>query len=116
MEMLIVVAIIVILVIISVPMFSGSLDSAKQATDAANLRAAKSAYVVQTLTDVDAADKISGTDYYYDVNEGKFVKIPNDNNIPADSKGQCGNHSGDYITIEDGKVVWSDDAHKNKCN
>jgi type IV pilus assembly protein PilA len=115
MEMLIVVAIIVILVVISVPMFSVPLDSAKQATDAANFRAAKSAYFVQTLNGADAPINDSD-DYYYDCDEGKFVTYEDEDDIPAGSKGQCGNHSGDYITIEGGKVVWSDDEHKNKCN
>ena len=41
MEMLIVVAIIVILVAISIPVFSGQLNNAKKATDLANIRAAK---------------------------------------------------------------------------
>ena len=40
-EMLIVVAIIAILVAVSIPMVGASLDKARKATDAANLRAAK---------------------------------------------------------------------------
>lgn len=112
MEMLIVVAIIVILVVISIPMFSGSLDSAKKATDDANLRAAKAAYVVQTLTDT--ADKIdSNKVYYYDFDAGKFVVADTaakakEAATNSKSLGQAGEHSGDYITIEDGKVVWKD--------
>ena len=40
-EMLIVVAIIAILIAVSIPLVSGSLERAREATDAANVRAAK---------------------------------------------------------------------------
>ncbi len=45
-EMLIVVAIIAILVAVSIPMVGAALDKAKQATDDANLRAAKAEAVI----------------------------------------------------------------------
>lgn len=48
-EMLIVVAIIAILVAVSIPMVTGSLDKARQATDEANERAAKGAALSQYM-------------------------------------------------------------------
>lgn len=50
MEMLIVVAIIAILVAVSIPVFTSQLEKARDATDAANLRAAKAVAVAQLLT------------------------------------------------------------------
>ena len=61
-EMLIVVAIIVILVVVSIPMISGSLDEARQATDAANERAAKSAALIEYMMDPPDTESAS---YYY---------------------------------------------------
>ncbi len=68
-EMLIVVAIIAILIAVSIPMVTGALDKAKQATDAANARAAKAEASVEYLSDnsswssnpVMAYDAISGS-------------------------------------------------------
>ena len=60
MEMLIVVAIIVILVAISIPAFSSSLDSAREASDEANLRSAKAAAVLAISLGTAPADG----DYY----------------------------------------------------
>lgn len=51
MEMLIVVAIIVVLVAIAIPTFSGALTKAKEATDVANIRAAYAEWQVAILTD-----------------------------------------------------------------
>ncbi len=48
-ELLIVVAIIAVLVAIAIPVFTSQLDKAKQATDAANLRAAYAEAVVKTI-------------------------------------------------------------------
>lgn len=110
MEMLIVVAIIVILVAISIPAFSNSLDSAKKATDAANFRAAKSAFVMQTMNGSDSPLTLTGAatgeDYYYDFNEGKFIK-GKDKAVTSGSVGECSKHKNAYITIKDGEVVWS---------
>lgn len=50
-EMLIVVAIIAILVVVSIPMVSSSLDKARTATDDANERAAKAAALIKYMTD-----------------------------------------------------------------
>ena len=57
MEMLIVVAIIAILIAIAIPTFSGSLTSAKEAADNANVRAAYSDAMTKYLTDPDNEDQ-----------------------------------------------------------
>lgn len=49
-ELLIVVAIIAVLVAIAIPVFSGSLNKAKQAADAANIRAGYAEVVADGLT------------------------------------------------------------------
>lgn len=119
MEMLIVVAIIVILVSISIPAFSGSLDSAKEATDAANFRAAKAALVMQTMAGadnpVDASTAANAKKYYYDFETGQFEDVSTANPAAADvegSTGECSAHSAAYIGIaDDGKtVVWKKTA------
>lgn len=69
-EMLIVVAIIAILIAISIPMVNSSLDKAKQATDDANLRAAKA---VASILYLDGSATI-GKDYVYDIEKGTFVE------------------------------------------
>ena len=66
-EMLIVVAIIAILVIVSIPMVSSSLDKAKKATDAANERAAKAAAMIEYMMSEDT----DGETYYYNADTGK---------------------------------------------
>lgn len=64
-EMLIVVAIIAILVVVSIPMVSNSLENARQATDAANMRAAKAAALITYMSDS------SKTTFYYDAASGQ---------------------------------------------
>ena len=66
-EMLIVVAIIAILVIVSIPMVSSSLDKAKKATDDANERAAKAAAMIEYMMSEDT----DGETYYYNADTGK---------------------------------------------
>lgn len=51
MEMLIVVAIIAVLVAIAIPVFTNSLEKAREATDAANLRSAYAECAVAMLSD-----------------------------------------------------------------
>ena len=67
-ELLIVVAIIAVLVAISIPIFTGQLEKAKQATDLANMRSAKAAAVADYMTDG------MGTEYkkYYDASKGSM--------------------------------------------
>lgn len=117
MEMLIVVAIIVILVAVSIPTFSSSLDDAKKATDDANLRAAKAIANTKELMEGwdeykaagAAADATFSGTLYYDVDAGKFVSGTTD----AD-KGQSSANKNNYIkvVITDGKLttgpVWDD--------
>ena len=62
MEMLIVVAIIAILIAIAIPTFSGSLKSAKQAADNANVRAVYSEAMTMYLTNVDGGTGTATTD------------------------------------------------------
>lgn len=70
-EMLIVVAIIAILVVVSIPMVSSSLDKARTATDDANMRAAKAAALIVYMTKGE-----SGTvKYYYDADKGQATKV-----------------------------------------
>lgn len=101
MEMLIVVAIMVILVAVSVPVFSNKLNDAKKAADSANLQSAKSvAYSAAML-----GEKGQGT-YYYDAASGTLIS-----GTPAASYdyGELGNH--DYITVTidaDGNVTECD--------
>lgn len=68
-EMLIVVAIIAILVAISIPVVSSSLDKARKATDDANERAAKAAALIQYMSDDN--NQSGDATYYYDAAEGK---------------------------------------------
>ena len=67
-EMLIVVAIMVILVGISVPSFSGAVDEAKNAADQANVRAAKVAAIIYDM-DTNISDT-SGVWYHADTRTG----------------------------------------------
>lgn len=115
MEMLIVVAIIVILVAISIPSFSSSLDKANKATDDANLRSAKAAAVVQELDGFFAADKT----YHYDVKTGVFVEGEPDAKKEEDKAdfGSCSTHkkASAYIKYDvTAKAKWSNDKECGK--
>lgn len=95
MEMLIVVAIIVILVAISVPTFTANLGEAKAATDAANLRAAKSAAQVYMInTDIAYEGSATKATYYYSVDKGDVVKEK-----PTTGYGETSEHEGKVIEI-----------------
>ena len=74
-ELLVVVAIIAILVAVSIPMVSGSLDRAREATDEANLRAGRAAALVAYMTD-ESYNFEAGTEitYYYDAANGTVTK------------------------------------------
>ena len=54
-ELLIVVAIIAVLVAISIPIFTTQLEKAREATDAANIRAAYAEVMTEALTNADNA-------------------------------------------------------------
>lgn len=68
MEMLIVVAIIAILIAVSIPIFTSQLEKARDATDDANMRAAKALAVATYLTD---GEEIANQ--YYDAASGTLV-------------------------------------------
>ena len=74
MEMLIVVAIIVILVAISVPVFTSQLSNAKKATDDANERAAKGLATTMYLAEAITFDEnATSATLYYDADKGILV-------------------------------------------
>lgn len=69
-ELLVVVAIVGILIAISIPVFTAQLGKAREATNQANLRAAKAAAVAQYLTD----GKDETETYVYNISEGTATK------------------------------------------
>lgn len=81
-ELLIVVAIIAVLVVVSVPIFSSKLEKAREAADVANMRAAKAAAASMYLSD-DKGDIKAADVYYYDADKGILSK-----NKPAKGYGQ----------------------------
>ena len=110
-EMLIVVAIIAILVAISIPLVSSSLNKARIATDQANERAAKAAAVIEYLTGKNAGESI--TDWYYNAEDGQLVKTFDEVGTPY---GQCTHHKDCVLRVsvngDDGTVTlaWVDSA------
>lgn len=98
-EMLIVVAIIAILVAVSIPLFSTSLERARKATDAANERAAKALAVASLLEQKLNGDgaALTAATYNYDAATGELVA---DGTVPA-GYGQCStnSHADAYITV-----------------
>lgn len=108
MEMLIVVAIIVILAAISIPAFSGSLDKANEASDAANLKAAKASFVTQSMLAEGEEGYLildGSKSYYYDFEKGAFVEGDGDDAKAANSLGSCKYHKAAYIEIVDTLVA-----------
>lgn len=93
-EMLIVVAIIAILVAVSIPMVNSSLNKAKDATDAANERAAKAAAMIQHMTD----EKTEADVYYYNADEGTAEALDT-----APAAGTAGYDYGQGSTGRDNK-------------
>ena len=89
-EMLIVVGIIAVLVAVSIPMVNSSLDKAKNATDAANERAAKAAIMVEYLSN----NKDITSSMMYDAANGTIVT-----SAPA-GYGRCSAHKGGYLQVE----------------
>ena len=111
-EMLIVVAIIAILVAVSIPLVSSSLDKARNATDAANVRAAKSAAVMEYM--------INGTgtgadEFWYDADSGKAedaVGSIKGYNQAEQNGGAAGTKCVKVSIAADGTVTtsWEDDG------
>ena len=93
-EMLIVVAIIAILIAVSIPLVSSSLEKAGESTDAANERAAKAAALSQYMLD----RKTGTVTYIYDAAKGKVVT---DTGTPeGGAYGQCSNHKQGHVQVE----------------
>lgn len=107
-EMLIVVAIIAILIAISIPMVSKSLEKARTATDAANERSAKAAALITYMTE---EESVKDKEYYFDAVEG----VLKEGDTPDKGYGQRGNNKNGYLIVsitEDGDVElkWSTSA------
>lgn len=100
-EMLIVVAIIAILVIVSIPMVSSSLDKAKKATDAANERAAKAAAMIEYMMSEDT----DGETYYYNADTGK-AQTGNTPAISAYGQKQSGFVKVEISATGEAKTDW----------
>ncbi len=98
-ELLIVVAILAILVAVSIPIFTSKLHDAKDATDVANVRAAKAAAVVEYMT----TDKGTTTQtYYYDAANGivKKTAVANGYN-KCTATAPCANGGSAQATADD---------------
>lgn len=106
-EMLIVVAIIAILVAVSIPVVNNSLERARQATDAANERAAKAAILIMYLTDEDTAEYSVDAPGYYHADTGKIDAVE----PVGEGYGKCTYHQGDYLKVwlenDEARVEWS---------
>ncbi len=95
-EMLIVVAIIAILVAVSIPMIGTALEKTREATDAANLRAAKAEAIIMYMNaemKVDGAKKPQ-VGWVYDNVSGLFVET-----YTGETYAQAATTSGDVIKI-----------------
>ena len=110
-EMLIVVAIIAILIAVSIPMVSGALDRAKEATDAANVRAAKAQ---ASITKLDPTYKVNGEKIdweeggspkvnIYDAEKGIIVPIADEK---PDAYGKSNEGDIIYLAIYDDVVYY----------
>lgn len=103
-EMLIVVAIIAILIAISIPMVSSSLDKARTNTDAANLRSADAVATISSIegtlngeVGTGAIKIVKDTKYMYDISEGMIIEIPA--TVDESDYGQSSANREKYITI-----------------
>lgn len=90
-EMLIVVAIIAILIAVSIPLVSNSMEKTQKATDAANERAAKAEITLMYLTDTGFTTKKV---YAYDAIDGKLKTT-----VPTEKYGQCTNHKTKFLNV-----------------
>lgn len=116
-EMLVVVAIIAILVAIPIPIFTGRMEKAREAADISNMRAAKSAVIMEYLDGSISLDgKGSAGPYYYNASEGSLVEDPEDA-LPAYGQGTDNIDGGmefdDYNEAgPDGKVIGTEAKDK----
>lgn len=96
-EMLIVVAIIAILVAVSIPLFTNSLERARRATDAANERAAKAAAVSMLIEySYNQGNKDLTLSYVYDAAKGEIIQ----DTTVSPGYGQCTSHTGAFIIVK----------------
>jgi len=73
-ELLVVVAIIAVLVAVSIPIFTAKLEKSREATDIANMRAAKAAATVELLDKTDTTTVTNNVaTMNYDASAGKLV-------------------------------------------
>lgn len=101
-EMLIVVAIIAILVIVSIPMVSSSLDKAKTATDDANERAAKAAAMIEYMMNGTGTGEAT---YYYNADTGK-AQTGNTPTISAYGQKESGFVKVEISATGEAKTTW----------
>lgn len=108
-EMLIVVAIIAILIAVSIPLVTTSLERAREATDAANERSFKAAltvgYLVGDAGVGKATLKIEAGTYAYDAAKGKVVKLDDAGDIKAYGQGESGS-SGKDTDPKKGEILF----------
>lgn len=103
-EMLIVVAIIAILIAVSIPLVSTSLERARIATDQANERSAILLAEAKYLTDDNIVWSGTGNDkkaefaYKIDGSSGSLETVPTDTKNDFEY-GQCDKHDGGYIKV-----------------
>lgn len=102
MEMLIVVAIIAVLVAIAIPTFTSSLNKAKGATDAANIRAGYASMMLQVLE-----GDLSGNTPT--ITEGTEYYLQKDGTIAATSANDyvCYGASGSTEDVAGQKLTWA---------
>ncbi len=95
-ELLVVVAIIGVLVAVSIPVFTSQLEKSREATDLANLRAAKAAATVAYLSeespvwvDTSGNKAINTADLYYNTATGKIDTTGNACGKGTSQDGHC---------------------------
>ncbi len=85
-ELLVVIAILAILIAIAVPIFTGVLDDAESTVTEANLRAAKSAAMVEYLSDDSITDKSTQMGYKYTVDESTHeITVTKDASVTSEA-------------------------------
>lgn len=108
MEMLIVVAIIAVLVAIAIPTFNSSLNRAKAATDAANIRAGY-ATVMMTLLQADTGDTkntIEADKAYYLQKDGTVAATGTTNVYKCQGKNEANG-----IDVAGSSVTWDKESY-----
>lgn len=106
-ELLIVVAIIAVLVAIAIPVFTSQMEKAREAVDAANLRAAYAEVMASHLTDEDVTRTVAQTQTKA-AWQNSEVKWPDNFDIKKAPKDGA---SDNYWTVS-----WSDASGKVEAN